>query len=210
MPTPISPADIAAHIRRRDRAFKSVIAAAGPPPTRRSAPVADRYATLARSITSQLLATKAADTIHGRVNQLCGGTVTIDAIIDAGAAQLRTAGLSLTKAQAMVDLAQNVREGRVRLARHGRMSDAEVVRDVTAVRGIGPWTAQMYLMGTLARPDVWPAGDYGVRHGWSITHGLDELISERELREAGDVFAGVRSSVAWYCWQAVHFGRSAN
>jgi 3-methyladenine DNA glycosylase/8-oxoguanine DNA glycosylase len=88
------------------------------------------------------------------------------------------------------------------------MDDHEILSEVTAVRGIGPWTAHMYLMHTMARRDVWPAGDYGVRSGWSIVHDLDEIISERDLALEGDRFTGVRSAVAWYCWQAVHFARA--
>jgi DNA-3-methyladenine glycosylase II len=90
------------------------------------------------------------------------------------------------------------------------MSDAEVLREVTAVRGIGPWTGQMYLMHTLARPDVWPVGDFGVRSGWSLVHGDDEVVSERDLSLAGERFEGLRSSVAWYCWEAVHVHRGAH
>jgi 3-methyladenine DNA glycosylase/8-oxoguanine DNA glycosylase len=73
---------------------------------------------------------------------------------------------------------------------------------------VGPWTTHMYLMFTLARPDVWPVGDYGVRMGWSLIHGLDETISPRDLANAGDHLAGHRSVVSWYCWQAVHIARS--
>lgn len=139
----------------------------------------------------------------------CGGTVHVDSILNAGADELKSAGLSRTKAEAMVDLARHVRDGRVDVARHGRMSDAEILREVTAVHGIGPWTAQMYLMHTMARTDVWPVGDYGVRNGWSMVHGLDEIISEADLRQAGERFEGIRSDVAWYCWRAVHFARLA-
>jgi len=74
---------------------------------------------------------------------------------------------------------------------------------VTAVHGIGPWTAEMYLMFSLGRPDVWPVLDLGVRRGWSLLHGLDEMVSPQELRVAGERFAGVRSGVAWYCWATV-------
>jgi DNA-3-methyladenine glycosylase II len=200
-----SPQDVAAYIAKRDKAFKPIIALAGHPPQRRRAsPVAERYPSLVRSITHQLLATSAAATIH------CGGTVTAESIMNAGTEKLRAAGLNRTKAQAMVLLAEDVLARRVRLHHHGRMSDEEIVRDVAAVRGIGPWTAQMYLMSTLARRDVWPTGDYGVRNGWSLLHGLDEIVSEAQLRLDGERFAGVRTSVAWYCWEAVHFSKLAN
>lgn len=118
-------------------------------------------------------------------------------------ARLRSAGLSQVKAEAMIELAHHVDDGRIDLARHGYMKDHEVTREVTAVRGIGPWTAQMYLMFTLARPDVWPTGDYGIRNGWSRLHGLEEIIDERSLRDAGDPFLGFRTAVAYYCWRVV-------
>lgn len=205
-----TPAEVAAFIAKRDRAFRPIIALAGPPPLRRrAAGVDNRFPSLVRSITHQLLATSAAATIHGRVVDACGGTVSVHTIIAAGPESLRGAGLNRTKAQAMVDLATEVRDNRLQLAKHGRMSDDDIVRDVASVRGIGPWTAQMYLISTMARPDVWPIGDYGVRVGWSLLHGLDETISEAALREAGGRFVGVRTSVAWYCWEAVHFAKVA-
>jgi DNA-3-methyladenine glycosylase II len=208
-PTP-SPVDTAREIVRRDPAFKEIVRHVGPPPRRRNAPVDERFAFLVRSITFQLLTTKAANTIHGRVHAICGETVSVDAVLRVGPDELRTAGLSRTKARAMVELAEFVHENRVQLSRHGRMSDAEVLREVTAVRGIGPWTGQMYLMHTLARPDVWPVGDFGVRSGWSLVHGDDEVVSERDLSLAGERFEGLRSSVAWYCWEAVHVHRGAH
>jgi DNA-3-methyladenine glycosylase II len=209
MPAAKSPSEVAAFIVRRDRSFKSVVSQVGPPPRWKSTPVDERFAALVRSITFQLLATKAADTIHGRVRDLCDQDVTTEAIMRVGVERLRSAGLSRTKAEAMVELANQVRDQHVQLSRHGRMSDDEVLADVISVRGIGPWTAHMYLLGTLARADVWPIGDFGVRNGWSIIHGLDEIIGEAGLAGAGERFEGVRSSVAWYCWQAVHLDRQA-
>ncbi len=208
MSSTLTPNEIAAIISRRDRAFKKLIKDIGPPPPRRSAPVAQRFPTLARAITGQLLATKAATTIHQRVIDLCAGDVSAESIQRTGHANLRNAGLSNGKAAAMIDLAQRTLDGRVRLAHHGKMSDHDVLSDVVAVRGVGPWTAQMYLMHTLARHDVWPAGDFGVRNGWSQIHQLDEMVSEAELREKGDLFEGVRSDVAWYCWQVIRLQRA--
>ncbi|MFI5051797.1 MAG: DNA-3-methyladenine glycosylase family protein [Acidimicrobiales bacterium] len=203
MATRLSPADTAALIVQRDRAFRRLVAHVGPPPPFRRVRVAARFATLVRSITFQLLATKAANTIHARVHEACGGRVTVDSVLAAGTANLRAVGLSGTKAAAMIDLAEHVADGRVRLGAHGRMSDEDVTREVTAVHGIGPWTAEMYLMFSLGRPDVWPVGDLGVRRGWSLLHGHDEMVSPQELRVAGERFAGVRSGVAWYCWATV-------
>jgi DNA-3-methyladenine glycosylase II len=204
------PDEVAAFIAQRDRAFKPIIALAGPPKLpRRAAPVDVRFPSLVRSITHQLLATSAATTIHGRVVDVCGGVVNVHTIIATGPEKLRGAGVNRTKAQAMVDLAHDVRDSRVVLSRHGRMTDDEIVQDVASVRGIGPWTAQMYLISTMSRPDVWPIGDYGVRVGWSLLHGLDETISEKDLLIAGERFAGERTSVAWYCWEAIRWSKVA-
>ena len=204
------PDEVAAFIAKRVRAFRQIIALAGPPPLRRRAAAVDnRFPSLVRSITHQLLATSAATTIHARVVEACGGVVNVHTIIATGPEKLREAGVNRTKAQAMVDLAHEVRDSRVNLSRHGRMSDDEIVRDVAAVRGIGPWTAQMYLISTMSRPDVWPIGDYGVRVGWTLLHGLDETISEKDLLVAGERFVGARTSVAWYCWEAVHWAKAA-
>ena len=202
MPTspPLTSAEVAEIIVRRDPAFGPVIKRLGYVALPRSAPVATRFPHLVASITHQLLATKAAATIHSRVVHLCGGDVCVESVLATGVNGLREAGISRTKAQAMVHLAEHVADGRVRLGAHGRMSDVDVTRELTVVPGIGPWTAHMYLMFTLARRDVWPSGDLGVRRGWSVAHGLDEMVTERELRDAGESFEGVRSAVAHYCW----------
>jgi DNA-3-methyladenine glycosylase II len=204
----MTPKERAISIAERDPSFRALVELIGPPSARRSAPVADRFANLTRSVTYQLLATKAANTIHQRVIDLCGGTVTPETIAIAGHANLRAVGLSNAKAAAMLNLSASVLDGRLQIARHGRMSDHDVLTNVIAVRGVGPWTAQMYLMHTLARHDVWPAGDLGVRVGWTLVHDLEEIVSEGDLKREGDTFEGVRSDVAWYCWQAVHLSRS--
>ncbi len=194
---------VARLIVQRDPVFRPLVRTLGPPPRVRRVPVDDRFATLIRSISFQLLATSAATTIHRRVLETLGGRPSPESLLATDVDLLRGAGLSRTKAQAMIDLARHVTDGRIRLERHGRMDDAAVITELTAVRGIGPWTAQMYLMFTLARADVWPTGDFGVRSGWSRLHELDELISERGLREAGTPFTGFRSAVAHYCWALV-------
>lgn len=200
--------EIAGEIVRRDRAFAPVVSAVGPPPARRPSPVAHRFASLIQSITHQLLATSAAATIHARVVAACDGDVSVAAVLRLGPDGLRAAGLSRAKATAMVELATYAADQRIRFSRHGRMSDAAIIAEVTRVPGIGPWTTQMYLMNTLGRHDVWPVGDYGVRQGWSILHGLDDTVSERQLSQCGADLVGLRSEVAWYCWRAVEFARA--
>ncbi|MHB8334066.1 MAG: DNA-3-methyladenine glycosylase family protein [Acidimicrobiales bacterium] len=165
--------------------------------------MSERFASLVRSISFQLLATAAATTIHRRVLEVCDGDTSVATLLAMDVTRLRSAGLSRAKAEAMIELAGHVHDGRIHLERHGYMSDLDVIREVTSVRGIGPWTAQMYLMFTLARRDVWPTGDFGVRNGWSQLHGFDEIIDERSLRDAGAAFEGFRSAVAFYCWRVV-------
>lgn len=204
---PRNASQVATFIVRRDPAFRTLVRSVGPPPTRRSAKVEQRFGHLARSITFQLLATQAAATIHARVEALCNDEVSPAAILRAGHDRLRAAGLSNAKAAAMLDLARRTSDGELRLERHGRLDDDAVLREVVAVRGVGPWTAQMYLMHTLARRDVWPVGDYGVRAGWSVLHGHHDTIDARALAGEGERFLGERSAVAWYCWRAVELSR---
>ncbi len=168
-----------------------------------------RFADVMSAITSQLLATSAASTIHARVVEACGRDVTPQSVLRAGEERLKTAGLNRAKANAMIALATAVEHGDVNFDRHSRLSNDDIVSELVRIKGIGPWTVQMYLMHTLGRHDVWPVGDYGVRMGWSLLHQLDEIISERALREHGTRFTGNQSSVAWYCWQEVHRVRAA-
>ena len=111
--------------------------------------------------------------------------------------------MSGAKTAAIHDLALQVDTGSVRLDRLGHRTDEEVVAELTRVRGIGPWTAQMFLIFDLHRLDVWPTGDLGVRAGFQRAFALAELPSPRELEGLGDEFAPYRSVVAWYCWQVL-------
>ena len=197
------PTGAAERLVRADPAFRAVVGSTAAPPRRRPTPVARRFAALVESITYQMLAGSAAAAIHGRLVGILDGDVTPARVAEAGIDHLRSAGLTRTKAVAMTQLALATLDGRVRFERHGRLSDEEVVAEVTQVHGIGPWTGHMYLLFDLARPDVWPTGDFGVRAGWSRIHSLDEPVSPRELAGAGTAFAGYRSVVAWYCWRAL-------
>ena len=116
---------------------------------------------------------------------------------------LRSCGLSGSKTASILDLADKVAAGEVALERIGRLSDQDVVAHLTVVRGVGPWTAQMFLMSTLGRLDVWPVGDYGVRAGFARAWGLERVPAPTELESLGEPFRPWRSLVAWYCWRAV-------
>lgn len=167
----------------------------------------DPFTSLARAIVFQQLAGRAAAAIHGRFVTAIGGSVTADAILATAPEQLRAAGLSGNKTTSLIDLATKVRDGTVPLAGIESLDDDEVVARLTTVRGIGRWTAEMFLLFELGRPDVWPVDDLGVRHGWSLIHELPEMIKPRVLQAQGDRFRPHRSTVALYCWHAVHVER---
>ncbi len=181
----------------------ALLAAHGPPRLRRSRPAASRFAALAEAIVSQQLNGKAAASIHGRLVERLGGAVTPDAVLGAGQAALRQCGLSTAKAGALLDLAHQVSSGTVRLERIGRLSDEEVVAELLPVKGVGRWTAEMFLIFTLGRLDVWPVGDYGVRVGFARAWGLSEVPTPAALAGLGEPFRPYRTVAAWYCWRAV-------
>jgi DNA-3-methyladenine glycosylase II len=173
----------------------------GHPPARRRVPVERRFGDLARNIVYQQLAGRAAASIHGRFVAALDGDVSAQRVLATPEPVLRACGLSGSKAASICDLAEKVASGTVALERIGRLSDAEVVAHLTVVRGVGPWTAQMFLMSTLSRLDVWPVGDYGVRAGFARAWGLAEVPAPKDLAALGEPFRPYRSLVAWYCWR---------
>lgn len=167
----------------------------------------DPLASLARAIVFQQLASRAAAAIHGRFVQAIGGTVTPEAILATEVSALRGAGLSNAKTVALLDLAAKVADGTVPLDGLAGLEDDEIVARLTTVRGIGRWTAEMFLLFELERPDVWPVDDLGVRHGWRLIHEEPELLKPRALQAEGERFRPYRSIVALLCWHAVHVHR---
>jgi DNA-3-methyladenine glycosylase II len=193
----------AATLAARDPVVAALLDRYGPPRFGSRTPVSARFAVLARSICYQQLAGRAASTIHGRFVAAVGGEVTPATVLAASPEALRGAGLSAAKAAAIRDLATKVSDGQVSLERIGRLSDDDVVEHLIQVRGIGRWTAEMFLLGPLGRLDVWPVGDYGVRAGFASAWGLPEIPAPAVLLDRGDAFRPYRSIVAWYCWRVV-------
>jgi DNA-3-methyladenine glycosylase II len=191
------------YLTRRDPALRALVKVVGPCTMGWDRTRRPHFAELARMICYQQLAGAAARTIHGRFEALFDGHPTPDAVLATPDAALRGAGLSAAKAASIRDLAVRVDAGEVRLSRMGRLPDEEVVRELTLVRGIGRWTAEMFLMFQLGRPDVWPVDDLGVRKGFSLIYELPEMPRARDLEPLGDPFRPHRSVVAWYCWRAV-------
>jgi DNA-3-methyladenine glycosylase II len=167
----------------------------------------DPLASLARAIVFQQLAGAAARAIHRRFVEAIGGSVTAPAILATDPERLRAAGLSAAKTASLIDLAAKVEDGTVPLTGLAALDDDAIVERLVTVRGIGRWTAEMFLLFELERPDVWPVDDLGVRHGWQLIHGDAELLKPKALQAEGERFRPHRSVVALFCWHAVHVER---
>jgi len=160
----------------------------------------DGFTTLVQSIVHQQVSMAAARTIEGRLVKLLGGKVTPRRVLNRSPEQLRTAGLSRSKAAYILDLADKAARGEVEFARFAEMSDEAILAELTAVKGIGVWTAQMFLMFHLHRPDVLPTGDLGLRLAVADVYGVpaDEAADEMlARRERWSPYCSVASRVLW-------------
>lgn len=186
-----------------DAAFGPLVRRVGPVAVDGAQP--EPFAYLVRAIVYQQLAGAAARTIHGRVFEALGGDVSPASVLAAPDEALLGAGLSRNKLKAIRDLSAHVDAGELDLSSDAldTLTDEQVVEHLTRVWGIGAWSAQMFLMFYLHRPDVWPVLDLGVRNGWARIHGLTEPPKARELEPLGTPHRPWRSAVAWYCWRAL-------
>jgi DNA-3-methyladenine glycosylase II len=198
----ISPRQAALLLADRDPVLVRLVTAAGLP--RFPRPAQTHFATLVQSIVYQQLAGRAAAAIHGRLIDALGGEVTPERVLATPAETLRAAGLSGNKILSLQDLSAKVVDGTVRLdpRQLARMGDAEVVARLTAVRGIGKWSAEIFLLFQLRRLDVWPTGDLGVRKGYGLAWEIP-TPTPKQLDTLGEPYRPYRSIVAWYCWRAV-------
>lgn len=171
---------------------------------------ATHYDSLARAIVYQQLATRAAETIHARVCALTPGPrfPTPDELPRLDDARLRGAGLSAAKLAALRDLAARCADGRLRLAGIARASDAIVIERLVEVRGIGTWSAQMFLLFRLGRLDVLAPGDLGLQEGLRILDGLAERPGPKELEARGAAWGPLRSVASWTLWRIVEHERA--
>jgi len=188
-------------VARRDLAMARLIRRTGAVDLRD--PLDDSFAALVRSIMYQQLAGAAATAIHGRFLKLFADALSPAAVLALPAGAMRAAGVSGPKEAAITDLARKVGDGTVPLGDVDSQSDDELVERLTKVRGIGRWTAEMFLIFQLRRLDVWPVDDYGVRKGWTLAHRKREMITPRALQAEGEIFRPYRTIAAWYCWRAV-------
>jgi len=161
------------------------------------------FGALVRAIVYQQLAGRAAQAIHTRVRAAVGETLTPETLTATSDTALRAAGLSANKLAALRDLSAKAIDGTVTLTPTSRRSDEDLIASLVTVRGIGRWTAEMYLVFQLRRLDVWPVDDLGVRQGYALAWDLDPPPTARELEPVGGRFRPYRSVVARYCWAAV-------
>jgi len=194
-------AGAAAALAERDPVMAHLVAELGVPRLR---PRHDtHFEALVRSIVYQQLAGPAAAAIHRRLIAALDGHVEPKAVLAASDEALRGAGLSANKAASIRDLATKTLDGTVVLDPRGlaREPDEEVIARLSTVRGIGRWTAEMFLLFQLRRMDVWPTGDLGVRRGYGLAYGVP-MPTPKALESFGDAFRPYRSVAAWYCWRA--------
>ena len=186
-PKRVSHAEAAAILATRDPVLARLIEAAGPIRLTRS--TGSHFAGLVQAIVYQQLAGAAARAIHGRLVAALDGRVEPEAVLALSDETLRAVGLSANKARSLRDLATKVLDGTVILSPRGlsRESDEEVVARLSSVRGIGPWTAQMFLIFRLRRLDVWPVGDFGVRQGYGLAWNVP-MPTASELEPLGDPY----------------------
>jgi len=207
MPTPTRPTPAALRaLARRDPILGAAMGELAPFPGFPDSPARRReshYESLARAIVYQQLSGKAAATIWGRTVKLTAGTsfprpaefLTFDEDT------VRACGISRPKLRALTDLAERAHDGRLGLRAAARLDDDEVIERLVAVRGIGVWSAQMFLMFKLGRLDVLPVGDLGVQEGLRLLDGLERRPTPDELAERGEVWRPLASVAAWFLWR---------
>ena len=206
----VTPAAAARILAGQDPVIARLLAETGPP--RFSRPTESHFATLVRAVVYQQLAGRAAAAIHGRLITAMGGDVQPESLLALSDEDLRAVGLSKAKVASLRDLAAKVLDGTVVLSppRLARESDEEIIARLSTVRGIGRWTAEMFLLFQLRRLDVWPVGDLGVRRGYGLAWQVPTPTA-RELQPLGDPYRPYRSVLAWYCWRAAElYGRAAD
>jgi len=171
---------------------------------RRGRPAGDAYGTLLRTVIGQQLSAKAAFTIHGRVLELYGGEhPSPEQLLATPEEDLRACGLSGRKVEYMRSLAEHVQDGSLELERMDELSDEEAIEEIVAVRGFGEWSAQMFLMFFLERPDVLPTGDLGIRKAVQLRYQLDDLPDPEELTKIAEAWRPHRSLACIYLWESL-------
>ena len=193
-------AEAVTHLRGADPRWHPLIDAHGICSLR---PRKDRFGTLVRAIVGQQISARAASTIDARLRLLSGEPHEPAALLAVGEVGLRSCGLSGVKARYILNLSEAVVSGRLPLKRIGALDDDSVKARLVAVKGIGPWTAEMFLIFSLNRPDVLSPGDLGVRVGIRDFFGLDAMPSHRQCVDLTESWRPFRSVAMWYLWRSI-------
>ena len=191
------------HLAKRDRVMKKLIPQFG---EGRLQARGDAFTTLARSIVGQQISVKAAQSVWDRFAALLSGPPTRiqpAAVLALPLEQLRGAGLSARKVEYLSDLAKHFQEGSVHVRQWAQMDDEAIIEELVAIRGIGRWTAEMFLIFHLMRPNVLPLDDQGLLNGISQNYFSGEPVSRAEAREVGEAWAPYRSVATWYIWRSL-------
>jgi len=191
------------HLGKRDRVMKKLIPRIG---EGRLESRGDAFTTLARSIVGQQISVAAAQAVWDRFVALTGGLKHLlapAAVLQLDAPRIRAAGLSARKAEYLCDLAQHFESATVHVDQWREMEDEAIIDELVAIRGIGRWTAEMFLIFHLLRPNVLPLDDLGLIKGISINYFSGEPVSRAEAREVGDAWVPFRSVATWYIWRSL-------
>jgi DNA-3-methyladenine glycosylase II len=195
------------HLKKSDAILASIIARVG------SCKMAYRDPTfemLARAIVFQQLSTKAATTIYGRLEEAAGGVLTPESIQNLSVGEMRRAGLSRQKLGYIRDLAEHALSGKVDFAKLPAMSDEEVIESLTDIKGVGVWTAHMFLLFSLRRPNVLPIGDLGVRMAIQKAYRKRKMPTPKQVEQIAKGWHPYCSYAAWYLWRSLELPASEN
>jgi DNA-3-methyladenine glycosylase II len=201
--TPVYWDEACKHLAKRDRVMRKLIPQFG---EARLQCRGDAFTTLARSIVGQQISVRAAQSVWERFIALSGGRSTKlqpAAVLGLEVMAMREAGLSARKVEYLRDLATHFTDGTVHVRQWQQMDDEAIIEELVAVRGIGRWTAEMFLIFHLMRPNVLPLDDVGLLRGISLNYFSGEPVSRAEAREVGDAWAPYRSVATWYLWRSL-------
>jgi DNA-3-methyladenine glycosylase II len=189
-----------AHLKKSDPVLRAIIERVGPVRMEFGVP---EFASLAEAIVYQQLNGKAAATIFKRFAALAGEPLRPQGILKLTDAQLRSVGLSIQKSSYLKDLSAKTAEGLLDFAKLGDMPDEEVINHLTQVKGIGVWTAHMFLMFSLRRPNVLPTGDYGIRMAIKKYYKKRKLPKPKDMEKIARPWEPYRSVACWYLWRSL-------
>ncbi len=189
-------------LRKSDKTMAALIREVGPTAVRSEAHMSI-FQSLVRAIAYQMISTKAASAIHGRLEAACQSDVRPDKIIKLGDERLRDLGFSRAKVASLIDLSDKFGSGEIPDDETlETLTDKELVRILTTVRGIGAWSVEMLMIFNLGRTDVFPASDLGVRKGYMFAYNLDEMPEVKEFLALSLAWQPYRTVAAWYLWRA--------